>query len=188
MIKDYFDSLAGLFDRVAASDRRGKDLIPDDAVNRAVGALKKLAQSRRKAMLIGNGGSASIVSHIAADLLKNCSLPAVVFNDAALLTCLTNDLGYDRVFQTPIDVLARPDDVLIAVSSSGRSRNIIGGALRAQEAGCYIITFSGFDQDNPLRGLGDINFYAPSHSYGEVEITHLAVCHHIVDILAGFLS
>jgi D-sedoheptulose 7-phosphate isomerase len=137
-------------------------------------------------MIIGNGGSAGIAGHIAIDLLKNAGIPAMTFNDASSLTCLGNDLGYDAVFQKPVEVHARPDDVLIAISSSGRSKNILSAVLEAQEAGCFIVTLSGFDADNPLRSMGDLNVYVPSHSYGAVEITHLAICHCVVDALVTY--
>jgi len=144
-----------------------------------------LQRNRRgnKVMLVGNGGSASIASHIATDFLKNLKIPAMAFNDSSLLTCLSNDLGYEYVFSVPIGLSAKKGDVLFAISSSGRSKNILNAVSEAKKKGCFVIGLSGFSPRNPLRTAADINFYAPSFSYGDVEIAHLVVCHAIVDAL-----
>jgi len=90
------------------------------------------------------------------------------------------------VFEKPIEMFADAGDVLIAISSSGKSENIVRGVEAARRTGCRIITLSGFRPDNPLRRLGELNFWVPTDSYGHVEITHLALCHAVVDaIMAG---
>ena len=110
---------------------------------------------------------------------------AVAFNDGALLTCVGNDFGYAHVFEKPIEMFADPGDVLITISSSGRSESILRAAVTGTRARCRVMTLSGFDADNPLRRLGELNFYLPSDSYGYVEITHLAICHCILDTVIG---
>ena len=132
-------------------------------------------------ILIGNGGSASIASHIATDFLKNAEIPALAFNDSSLITCLSNDLGYEYVFQKPLEMLAKKGDILFSISSSGKSENILNAVKEAKSKGCFLITCSGFNKKNPLRKLGDINFYIPSYAYGYVEIAHLVICHSVVD-------
>src|SRR5262249_25920139 len=134
---------------------------------------------------IGNGGSAAIASHMAADYSKNGHIRALALNDSSMLTCLGNDLGYDRVFAQQIELHARHGDLLMAISSSGRSPTIISAVDAAATAGCGVIRFSGFDPDNPLRTKGDINFYIASDRYGFVEIAHLTICHAILDFLCG---
>lgn len=134
-----------------------------------------------KVMLIGNGGSAAIANHIATDLLNNAAISAITFNDPSILTCIGNDFGYARVFQRPIEGLARAGDILFSISSSGKSENILRATKKAKSKGCFVITFSGFSKNNPLKKLGKINFYVPSKSYGHVEIVHLAICHLIAD-------
>ncbi len=132
-------------------------------------------------MFIGNGGSAGIASHQAIDYWRNGGFPAMAFNDASLLTCIGNDFGYEHVFSKPIAMLAKAGDVLIAISSSGQSANILAGVHQAQSLGCKVITLSAFKPDNPLRQLGDFNFYVPTFSYGFAEISHLAISHCILD-------
>ena len=149
----------------------------------AFGLAVKLtaAAKARTVYFIGNGGSAGIASHMAADFMKNGGFKAMCFNDPALLTCLGNDLGYENVFSEPVRRFAQAGDLLFAISSSGRSSNIINAAMQANVSGMVVVTLSGFDRDNPLRKLGTINFYVPSHAYGVVEISHLAICHEILD-------
>ncbi|MBI4369824.1 MAG: SIS domain-containing protein, partial [Elusimicrobia bacterium] len=131
----------------------------------------------------GNGGSAGIASHMATDFFKNGGVRAVAFNDPTLITCLSNDYNYAEVFSRPVDRLMNKGDILVAISSSGKSSNIINGANAALAAGCHLITLSGFGADNPLRRLGEVNFYVPSNSYAHVENAHLLICHTMVDAL-----
>src|SRR6185295_3206162 len=108
---------------------------------------------------VGNGGSAGICSHLAIDFSKNGGLRSLAFNDPSALTCLGNDLGYENVFAKQIDFHGRPGDLLIAISSSGRSPNILSAVAKARERECSVVTLSGFGDDNGLRRTGDVNFY-----------------------------
>ncbi|MDP3731968.1 MAG: SIS domain-containing protein [Candidatus Omnitrophota bacterium] len=176
----YFKELRELFLRIKANDK-AKGITLDKAIQQAVDLILALERGRNKIIFIGNGGSASIASHLYTDFLKNARIPALAFNDSSLITCLSNDLGYENVFKQPIELLARRGDILFAISSSGKSKNILRATEAAEKKGCVIITLSGFNPDNPLRFKGKINFYVPAHSYGFVEIAHLAICHCILD-------
>jgi D-sedoheptulose 7-phosphate isomerase len=120
---------------------------------------------------------------MATDFWKTGGIRAMAFNDGALLTCMGNDYGYEQVFAKPIQMFAKPGDVLIAISSSGQSANILLGAQAARQKGCQVITLSGFKPDNPLRSLGDYNFYVPAQIYGAVEIVHHSICHCLLDMI-----
>ena len=137
---------------------------------------------------VGNGGSAAIASHMANDFSKNGGMRARAHNDASALTCLANDYSYDEVFARQLAMHARPGDLVIAISSSGRSANILNAVGAAREAGCRIVTLSGFGADNPLRATGDLNAWVPAAEYGFVEIAHLALCHAIVDFAMGWTA
>ncbi|MBF0319214.1 MAG: SIS domain-containing protein [Nitrospirae bacterium] len=139
------------------------------------------AESGGKLMFIGNGASAAISSHMSTDFWKNGRIRAVAFNDPALLTCMGNDYGYRHVFEKPVEMFADAGDILIAISSSGRSENILLAVAAAIKKGCKVITLSGFDADNPLSSLGDCNFYVPANTYGPVEVLHHFICHCILD-------
>ena len=143
--------------------------------------LKKVCDSDGKIIFIGNGGSASIASHMAIDYQKNGGMEAVCYNDLAALTCLANDFGFDQVFARQIGYHGLDRDMLIAISSSGRSANIINAAETAKRIGMKVVTLTGFDAGNPLRKIGWTSFYVPSHDYGFVEITHLSILHSLVN-------
>ncbi len=123
---------------------------------------------------------------MATDWLKNGGFSALCFNDAAQLTCLANDLGVNRIFSVPIEAHGRKGDLLIAVSSSGNSANILAAVSAAREAKIRVVTLSGFEPQNLLRKLGDVNFWIPDSHYGFVEVGHLMLCHAILDIAMGW--
>jgi D-sedoheptulose 7-phosphate isomerase len=153
----------------------------DLGVAKAVEWVRQVQASKRKLFFIGNGGSAGISSHQAVDYWKNGGVRATAFNDSSLLTCIGNDLGYENVFSAPLAMFADEGDLALCISSSGKSENILRAAKTAREKGCTVFTFSGFSPDNPLRALGDLNFYVPSHSYGHVELIHELISHCILD-------
>ncbi|MBF0232714.1 MAG: SIS domain-containing protein [Desulfamplus sp.] len=141
-----------------------------------------------KVIIVGNGGSAAIASHIAIDLTKSAHIRAVNFNETSLITCLSNDYGYENWVAKGLEYYSDPDDVVILISSSGQSPNIINGAEAAKKLGLKIITLSGFDADNPLRGKGDVNLWVDSNIYNFVETTHQAWLASIVDNLCGSIN
>lgn len=177
----FFRSLADVLLRVEVTDAAGGALACDAGVAAAVDLLTAQTAAGGKAIFIGNGGSAAIASHQAVDYWKNGGMRAIAFNDSSLLTCIGNDYGFAQLFAKPVEMFADPGDVLVAISSSGRSDNVLRGVAAGRARQCRVITLSGFEPDNPLRRVGDLNFYAPGRGYGLVEITHLAVCHAIVD-------
>ncbi len=178
---DYFRPLSRLFSKVEINDQKGSGISFGRLVERIARLIVLQEKKGNKVFFIGNGGSAAIASHMACDLLKNAEISALVFNDASLLTCISNDLGYEYVFQKPIERLAQENDILFSISSSGESKNIINAAKAAKKKGCFVVTLSGFNKNNALRQLGDMNFYLPSYSYGYVETIHFAIMHFIVD-------
>ena len=183
MISTYLKELGHVLFSVEVTDAQGTPLSLDDGLEMAVGTLQAQTRLGRKVMFIGNGASAAIGSHQALDYWKNGGMRAVTFNDLASLTAISNDFSYAEVFEKPIAAFADGGDVLMAISSSGRSENILRGAAAAAAIGCRVITLSGRDGDNPLRRLGELNFYVPAMSYGQVEVTHLALCHLLVDTI-----
>ena len=136
-----------------------------------------------KVISIGNGGSGAIASHFTNDLIRNAKVPAICFSDYAVLTCLSNDYGYEQAYKESLRMLAGKDDLLVAISSSGKSPNILNAVLSAKDIGLTVITLSGFLDDNPLRSLGDINIYIPSSFYGMVELSHQIILHMVTDSL-----
>lgn len=182
----YFSILADLLQHTAVTDRDGAVLSVDEGFARIMGAAREAHAAGRKIMFIGNGGSAAMSSHLALDYLKNGGLRAMALNDLVSLTALGNDFGYDQIFAKQLDMHADQGDLVIAISSSGRSPNILNGVEAARRRGCGVVTYSGFGADNPLRQSGDVNFYIRSGEYGFVEVAHLALCHASFDIAMGW--
>lgn len=182
-VRGFFEDLAQGVAGVEASDTTGRALGFEEGMAAAVGLIVTQTGQGRKLMFVGNGASSAIASHQSVDYWKTGGMRAVAFNDAALLTCIGNDFGYPSVFEKPVAMFADAGDILVAISSSGRSENIVRAVRAAREHACRVITLSGFAADNPLRALGDVNFYVPSKSYGHVEVTHLALSHCLLDTI-----
>jgi D-sedoheptulose 7-phosphate isomerase len=178
----YFSTFARLFEQVEITTRDGRALPIDEGMSAAIALVLSLKGGRGKAMVIGNGGSAAIASHLHNDLSKAVRVRAMVFNEPPLLTALANDDGYHTVFHTPLKLWADRDDLLIAVSSSGESQSIVDAAALCVERGCRVLTFSGFKPANRLRQLGDVNVYVPSGEYGFVEMAHSVIGHCMTDL------
>jgi D-sedoheptulose 7-phosphate isomerase len=153
----------------------------DVGLDRLAEILHAAHKAGGKAIFIGNGGSAAIASHMAVDYSKNKGVRSVALNDAAMLTMLANDYGYEQVFAKQIAYYGRRSDVAVIISSSGRSLNIIAAADAARDRNLRgVVTLSGMNPHNALRTKGDLNFYVPCTSYGLVELTHLALLHSLV--------
>ncbi len=187
-IESYFNILASLPLKTIVTKGENEESSLEKVFSWATKAILDTHANGNKVMFIGNGGSAGIASHMAIDYTKNGNIRSTAFNDGAALTCLGNDLGYDQVFAKQIEMHARQGDFLVAISSSGRSANILNAVIKARSMGCNILTLSGFKSDNPLRTMGDYNLFVNNHEYGFVEITHLALCHAILDLAMGWTN
>ncbi len=185
-VSAYFESLACVNTATEATGPNGHPMPIDEAVDWAVARARQAHADGNKLMFIGNGGSAAIASHLAIDFSKNGCMRAMAFNDGAALTCLANDLGYENVFAHQLALHGRPGDLLVAISSSGCSANILNGVEAARLGGAEVMTLSGFKPDNPLRAMGEVNLYVPSMEYGFVEISHLTLGHAILDLAMGW--
>ena len=177
----YFAGFSRALELVEVTTHERQSLSVEEGLRSVVDLIVALKCEGGKALLIGNGGSAAIVSHVHNDLCKAVGLRAIVFGDAPLLTALANDDGYQEVFNRPVGLWADRHDLLIAVSSSGESKNIVSAATFAREKGCHLVTFTGFKPNNRLRQLGDLNVYVPVSHYGYVEMAHSVIAHFVTD-------
>lgn len=157
------------------------DGVDQTIYDRVLEVVRIAKLSHKQFFFVGNGGSAAIASHMAADWMKNGNMRAMCFNDGAALTCLGNDLGYERTFSVPVHRFGASGDVLFAISSSGQSQNIIEAASTGMMQQMHVVTLTGFRADSPLRHVSRLNFYVPSNKYGVVEISHLAILHSLLD-------
>ncbi len=184
-LRRYFNALSGCLLDATVTTALGEPLEMAQALNRIMAQARSAHATGNKLIFFGNGGSAAISSHMATDYAQGGGIRAIALNDASMLTCLGNDIGYDRIFAKQIELYARPGDVAIALSSSGRSASILNAVKAARALKCAVVTLSGFMPNNPLRSLGDLNFYINSDRYGFVEIGHLTICHAILDFIRG---
>lgn len=162
----------------------GKDGLPLGAESGITAALQILAQVRENGgsvYVIGNGGSAAVASHAVIDLINVAKLRAFTLHEPSVLTCIVNDYGYENAYSHLLAHMARPGDVLVAISSGGRSMNIRNAATQVLNNGGSVITLSGFSHDNPLRALGDVNIWLDASDYGLVEVGHQFILHNMSD-------
>ena len=124
-----------------------------------------------------------MASHFAADLAKNAHLHTEVFTDLSLITAISNDMSYEWVFAEPLRRRANKGDILVAISSSGASKNILCATEIAQKMGLKIITLSAMSPQNPLRSEGFLNAYVSAETYGYAETCHAAILHHWMDMV-----
>lgn len=136
-----------------------------------------------KLIFAGNGASASIASHAATDFTQHARVRSICFNDHNLITCFGNDYGYENWIWNALEAYADPGDVVVLISSSGCSLNIINAAKFAKDKYLKVVTFSGFSPDNPLQQIGDLNLWVASSAYNIVEATHLIWILSVANIL-----
>jgi len=141
----------------------------------------KAKKTNSRVLIFGNGGSAAIASHVSVDLTKNVKVKAINFNEADLITCFSNDYGYEKWIEKAIEFYGDKGDIVILISSSGKSKNMLNACRAAKRKKISkIITLTGDKKNNPLSKLGDINLWVDSNIYNHIENTHqiwlLSIC------------
>lgn len=168
-----------VYSRAVASDRIVPQLI--DLKSRIVA----VQAAGGKMILAGNGASAAIASHAAVDFTKTAGVRAVNFNEADLITCLANDYGYERWLEKALEFHADAADLVLLISSSGRSPNIVRAAEHSRSRGLQLVSLTGFASDNPVGRLADLNLWVDSHAYNVVEATHQIWLSSVCDLIVG---
>ncbi len=144
--------------------------------------IKKI-NKKGKIIVCGNGGSSSIASHVAVDISKILRIKAITFADDNLITCFANDYGYDKWTSEALKIYSNINDLVILISSSGSSKNIVNAAKFAKKQGNPLITLSGFKENNPLKKIGDVNVWVNSNSYNHIEMAHHIFLVAVIDCL-----
>ena len=175
------DEIAKSLLSLTATDGDGKPLNIEAAFALWIDWTVQIREGKRTVFLIGNGASASMASHVAADLAKNAHVHTEVFTDLALITAIANDMSFQEIFSEPLKRRLVPGDMVVAISSSGRSANILQAAQTTRKLGGKVVTLSAMNSENPLRRLGDLNFYIPVQTYGMAETCHAAILHYWID-------
>ena len=176
-LKEYFNDLRKIID---FDNKKIQDLISVSEI------LLKTNNNGKKTLIFGNGGSAAIASHFSVDLTKNARVRCVNYNESDLITCFSNDFGYEKWVEKCIEYYGNEQDVVILISAGGNSQNMLNGAKKAKEKKFNkIITFTGNKKDNELSKLGDINFWIDSKAYNLIENAHQALLLSLVDLIIG---
>ena len=175
------DEIAKCLRCLIATEGDGKSLDIEAAFALWTDWTVQIRERKRTIFLIGNGASASMASHVAADLAKNAHIHTEVFTDLALITAIANDLSFQEIFSEPLKRRLVPGDMVVAISSSGRSANILQAVETTRKLDGKVITLSAMNFENPLRSLGDLNFYIPAQTYGMAETCHAGILHYWID-------
>ncbi|MBF0118509.1 MAG: SIS domain-containing protein [Desulfobacterales bacterium] len=166
---------------LSVRDCNMKEVHNDKAFEIWVDYTCTIKDNRKSVYLVGNGASASMASHMAADLGKNGGVSTEVFTDMSLITAIANDISYDEVFAEPLKRKMVEGDMLVAISSSGNSPNVVKACSAAKALKGIVITISALRNDNKIRQMGDLNFYVPCTTYGMAESCHAAILHFWID-------
>ncbi len=184
MYKDYLDKLIQYLYSVQVYRKDGSAMRDyNEAMHNLVSLFVKIKRNKKQVFFIGNGGSAAIASHMTADFMKNGGMRTYSLYDSSVSTCMGNDYGYEYIFSCPLENLANENDLLVAISSSGNSLNIVNAIKAAQKKRMYVITFSGFEKVNSINSMGIYNVYVPVCHYGMVESIHNLILQQIVDAI-----
>lgn len=140
-------------------------------------------RKRSQLFFVGNGGSSAIASHMTADFMKNGGMNTYSLYDNAVTTCMGNDYGYEYIFSRPMEFLVREGDLVVAISSSGNSENIVNAIEIARIKKATVITLTGFQPQNRAKQMGDINVYVPCEKYGMVESIHNLILQQVADLI-----
>ena len=167
-----------------------KLIYTNDIIKKKLIIIKKILintrKIKKKILIFGNGGSASIASHFSVDLTKNAKIRCINCNEADLITCFSNDFGYERWMEMAINYFGDKKDILIVISSSGKSKNIIKACIAAKKKSfSKIITFTGHSIKNPVKKLGNINLWVNSKAYNQIENIHQFWLLTLVDLVIG---
>tara|TARA_Y100000589_G_C27132889_1_gene621344 strand:+ start:21 stop:581 length:561 start_codon:yes stop_codon:yes gene_type:complete len=165
-----------------------KSLIENDISNKLILLKNKLITLKgrdKKVIIAGNGASASISSHVSVDFTKQAKIKTINFNEANLITCFSNDYGYEFWLEKAIEFYAQLDDIVILVSSSGKSKNIINAALKAKKMNLFLVSFTGFKMNNEVSKISDLSFWVDSKSYNVIENIHQIWLLMVCDLMVG---
>ena len=180
--KEYFALLRDSISNTLIEGIEGFEGDLEEALNALRKSFDEATQNGKKVIFIGNGGSSAVASHMASDISKNGGVRAVAFNDLSAITMLGNDFGYEFVYSKQLEFYGFSGDVLVAISSSGGSKNILNAAQKALDMNITLYTFTGLVRtaDNTLRKMGRVNFITPCTDYGIVELSHASLIHSVI--------
>lgn len=173
----YVEGLSKVILSLQVTDHENNDLGIEKGLDLLVEMTAYVKEQKKMLFFVGNGASAMMSSHMATDFCKNGGIKSMAFNDVSLMTALGNDISYEQCFAFPVERFAQKGDMLVSISSSGNSPNVVSALKKAREMDVTRITISGMKPDNASRHLGNLNFYVPGNTYGFAESAHQVLLH-----------
>ena len=180
--EDYFNTIKKELDQTIATDINGQELSVSEALELWIDRCEVQKRERGIFFFCGNGASATMAEHLSHDCFQNADFLTETCSETSYITAISNDMSYEDVFAYRIKKMLGKKDMLITISSSGNSPNIIKAIHTAKEVGAFVVTLSGKGKDNQSRKLGDLNFYVALETYGLVESAHAVLLHCWLDM------
>ncbi len=180
---EFITQLSNALGNILVTDNVQNDLPSNVGMAQWTQKAVRVRENDKTLFFVGNGASASMASHFSADVAKNARIRTWVFTDPALLTAVSNDVSYEDSYAEPIRWFMKEGDMLVAISSSGNSPNIVQAVKAALQQGGTVVTLSAMNENNSIRQLGHLNFYLPADTYGLAETGHAAVLHYWMDAI-----
>lgn len=167
---------------IQVTNQNGKAIATDYALEQLANRVKEIQTNQQGLIFFcGNGASATMAEHFSHDWFQNARVNTYTCSETAHITAIANDISFENIFSYRIERIFSSKDILVTISSSGNSPNIINAIHEARKKKGFIITISGKKEDNESRGLGDLNFYVPLQTYGMVESAHAILLHAALD-------
>lgn len=180
--ENYFNDIRNGLSGISITDKEGREISLNEGFEKWVDESEKRKNNRGFFFFCGNGASATMAEHLSHDCFQNAGFLTETVSETSHITAISNDISYEDVFSYRIGKMLSEKDMLITISSSGNSPNILKAIRTADDLGVYVVTLSGKEKDNQSRKLGDLNFYVPLDTYGMVESAHAVMLHCWLDM------
>lgn len=181
-VKKYFEDVSETLKNTLVSDIAGATIELEKAFDLLIDKSKKIRDKQGVFYFVGNGASATMSEHMSHDWFQNADVLTYTVSETAHITAIANDLSYEDVFSYRLGKAASDKDMLIAISSSGNSPNVVKAIKTAKEKGLYVVTVTGMSKNNKANKLGDMNFYVSLDTYGMIEAAHAVLLHCWLDL------
>lgn len=179
---EYVNDINEAFSKTIVTTSNGEELEISDGLKLWAKKAKDIKNNTKGLMFFcGNGASATMAEHMSHDWFQNGLVNTYTVSETSHLTAISNDVSYEDVFAYRINRICSERDMLVTISSSGNSPNVVKAITTAKEKGTYVVTVSGKSPDNKSRVNGDLNFYVPLQTYGMVESAHAVLIHAALD-------
>ncbi len=179
---DYFDLIRKALADQIVTDRDGREMSVDRSLEIWADKAYEIREKTKGLLFFcGNGASETMAEHMSHDWFQNAEVNTTTVSETSHITAISNDYGYEDVYSYRVKRILSERDMFIGISSSGNSPNIVKAISAAKENGAFTISVTGKKPDNKLRTMGDLNFYVPLSTYGEVESAHAVLLHAALD-------